>query len=137
MARKRSERELVDNELARTLYREVERTSIREVAEGIGIGKTTLEHMLYKYVELPTLETIEKIARYLNKPAYEVMRLAGFDPQLPPDVDQGARLMQIAEQQPELRRVLRQLPKLDAEQTKSLLVYLEVLQRERQKADDE
>jgi len=137
MARKRSERTLIDNGLARRLFQDVERTSIREIADKIGISKSALDHLLYEIDEFPKLETIELIARYLQMPSYEVLRLAGFDAQIPADVDQGARLIQLAEKQPELRRVLRQIPKLSPEQTKSLLIYLEVLQRETTSEDDD
>lgn len=127
MARSRTARTLNDHELARILYREVERTSIRDVAALIGIGRTTLDNLLYTAKELPELDTIEKIAAYLQRPAYEVLRLAGFDTQLPPDMEQGAALIQLANQRPELRRVLRQLPALTPDQTKGLLAYLQAL----------
>lgn len=135
MARTRSNRELNDNELARILFREVERTSIRDVAARIGIGKSTLDNLLYSAKQFPKAESIEKIADYLEKPAYEVWRLAGFDVELPSNVDQGAALMQLARDRPELRRLIRQLPKLTPQQVQSLLVYLEALRTEELRAE--
>jgi hypothetical protein len=135
---KHSQRTVNNTELARRLSAEVERASLRAVSEKIGVSHGFLEGAMYNPdAGLPKLENVEKVAQYFGVPAYEVLRWAGFDPQLPPDVEQGAKLIRLAQQQPELRRIVRYLPKLSPDQVRSLLAYLQVLEQQREQEQDD
>lgn len=98
-------------DLADYLADKADQTSFRDVADKVGLGKTTIENIAKrKNANLPELETLIKISRAYGIELYRVIEMLGVDLQLPRDPkSQSLRLAVTLEHMPMLRSIVEKI----------------------------
>lgn len=116
----------------------LERLTLRQAEERIGVPRATLGYILNNPNSMPQIDTIEAIAGYLELPLWRAMAMVGLDLNLPVDAtSQAERLYQLFQARPQLREALDRLLELTPNDLESVLVFLETQERRRQSSDAE
>lgn len=112
------------------LLEELERSSIRDVAERIDMAPSALRRLAQGELKsLPEIETLQKIARAFKLPLWHVLKMAGVDLGLPDDstteVKQIASLFTNHEQ---FRELVSAAARADKEGVDAVLKYFKIHQ---------
>src|SRR4051812_45612535 len=112
------------SDLAGFLAREVEQSSLRVVAAKTGVSKTAIDNIVKgKNVELPQLETLEKIATAYNLPLWRVVEMIGIDVGLPDTPDSLARrLTALSGHLPEIEPIVDYLLRLHPDDLRGVVL---------------
>lgn len=108
---------------------------LRALARKVDVSHTAIKNVIENNDAIPELETLVKFARAFKLPLWRVVEMAGFDLELNQgSVSQAQRLASLMEVMPQYRPVVDYLLRLNPDDIEGMLMYLEVLERQRQAA---
>lgn len=122
-------------DLADFLEAERKRIGYRQLAEKSGVSRGSLENIINRTnKDLPTLETLQSIAKAFDKDLWEVVDMT-VDLQLPKaPTELGQRIAAIVGRHPRLAGIFRRLQALEHQRpdlVTGMIITIEVLDRQR------
>jgi transcriptional regulator with XRE-family HTH domain len=129
---------MADTELVQFLRKEVDRTSLRDVEEKTKVSRGSLERLLNKPKALPSLRTLQKLARAYDLPMWRIVEMTGYDLNLPQtSTERARRLVDLADRLPQYEKVIDRLFEMDEEKADMFLLYFEIIDRRRRDQDQD
>jgi len=109
-------------------YKREHNMSWRELEDLAGVGKTTLHDLKNPDPKRrPRISTFVGVAKLLELPLWQVLKMAGYDTGLTETTeDQARQLVSLAEHQEDVRQLLALLLKADPKDRQAVLNYLNV-----------
>lgn len=122
--------------LAKFLARELANSSYRTLEAKTGVSRGALENLIGQgNKEFPKLETLEKIAIAYSMPLWQVIEMAGIALGLPTQPDDLARqLTSLSSRLPEIEPIVTFLLRLQPEDLRGVVAYLQALEQLRANA---
>lgn len=115
--------------LADWIAADLEQYGYRDLSDRTGISHGALEHIKKRRnTKMPTLETLERLARWWRVPLIDVLEAAGVNMDAPVMSGIHQRLSALVDRNPNLAPLVRGFRRLPLDEQEAIVSYLEQLE---------